>query len=396
MKALKRAFALVLTLAIIMSLGITAFAGGPAAKPYTIEITNPARSGVSMKGQTFKAYKIFDAVYDKPDNPKASVTYTVTEEFGAFSMTTPDTMTEEFDTTITGDELPEYVAKLQNDSEELYKFGKAAIAFAKEDNNILAKDIVTVVANGAPEYTKDGSGNEIVKIAVTQPGYYLIDCNALEGSNSLNTVALTTARPNAKFILKLGKPTLDKNLVVGGKDTGIEDVFTTEIGKELTFNLDTVVPNMAGYSKFLYEFKDVLGTGLTLDTNSVTIQVFGRKSDNSAADTAKTTFAVRTDYTQNAAEKGGKTVLTLTFNDLKAVLASAAHNTKGIETGDIMRVTYNAKLNGDALSRNMVNNVANLTYSNDPSNVDREEITDPNTHITTDGTDTTPDDEVKL
>ena len=78
---MKKIISVLLALVMTLALSVTALAAGD----YSIEVTNTNKS-VSIKGNTYYAYKIFDATYDNSKH----VAYTIDKDFEGFTYTVGD------------------------------------------------------------------------------------------------------------------------------------------------------------------------------------------------------------------------------------------------------------------------------------------------------------------
>lgn len=326
MKHIKRTLALLLAVVLVLALSVCAF----AAEDYSITVTN-SNSAVSINGNTYRAYKIFDATYSG-DN----VAYTVSTEFSGFSYNGK-----------TGDALIEYLGTLTDNSEELDAFAKAALAYASK-NNI------------APAGTAKASG-ESATIALSAPGYYLVAGTATAPDDQTVTAAcsLTTAKPAATVNPKVDAPSIDKKIVKGATDV---DANTANIGDSVNYKITSSVPNMQGYEKYYFVMEDTLSKGLTFN-------------DDLAITIGSKTLVKDTDYTLTVTKNSdGTTSLEIVFKNFIQYKA---------QTDAAITVTYSATLNQDATLDPAAGNPnkVKLIYSNNPNatgeGVDKPNPTDP-------------------
>lgn len=326
MKTIKRSLALLLAVVLVLALSVCAF----AAENYSITVTN-SNTSVSINGNTYRAYKIFDATYSG-DN----VAYTVSADFAGFSYNNK-----------TGDALIEYLGTLTDNSEELDAFAKAALAYAS-DNNI------------APAGTAKAS-DESATIALSAPGYYLVTGTATAPDNQTVTAAcsLTTAKPTAEVTPKVDAPSIDKKIVEGDKKV---DANTASIGDAVNYAITSKVPSMQGYIKYYFVIQDTLSKGLTFnDDLSITID--------------GTPLVKDTDYTLTATKNSdGTTSLEIVFKNFIQYKDRA---------GKDIIVKYSATLNQDATLDPVAGNPnkVKLIYSNNPNEtgegIDKPNPTDP-------------------
>lgn len=324
MKHIKRTLALLLAVVLVLALSIGAF----AAENYSITVTNTNKS-VSISGNTYRAYKIFDATYSGDH-----VAYTVSKEFKDFTYAEKS-----------GDDLIAYLGTLDNNSEALDKFAKAALAYAAE-KGIQAAGSVTATGESAT-------------IALDAPGYYLVTGTATpsEGQTVTAACSLTTAKPTATVNPKVDAPSIDKKIV---EDKGEVDANTANVGDSVTYKITSTVPSMQGYTKYYFVIEDTLSKGLTFNGDlKITI---GSKE-----------LVENTDYTLTTATKDdGTTSLEIVFKNFIQYTAGAA-----------VTVTYSATLNQDATLDPAAGNPnkVKLIYSNNPNatgeGIDKPNPTDP-------------------
>ena len=348
MKALKKSFALLLALMMVLALGTTAF----AAESYSITVKNPNTS-ISMAGNTYSAYKLFNVTYSDVTETSGNYAYTVTEEFKDFEYTVGDNTYE-------GESLINYLATLSDNAEALDTFAEAALKYAK-DNSITAAGSVTA-GEGATEAT----------ISVPSAGYYLVAGSATAPDNQTVVAAcsLTTTDPTAEVTVKADVPSIEKKIVEG--DT-LVPANTASIGDTVTFQLSSKVPNMKGYEKYFFVMNDTLSEGLTYNGNdTMTVKI------------GDTTLTRDTDYT---VETNGQNITIIFKNFIQYK----------DQVGAAVTVTYSATLNEKAnLSPTEGNpNTVTLTYSNNPNETGSGTPENPDKPGEGDATGTTPQSQTK-
>lgn len=326
MKHIKRTLALLLAVMLVLALSVCAF----AAEDYSITVTN-SNSAVSINGNTYRAYKIFDATYSGDH-----VAYTVSKEFEGFTYESKS-----------GDDLIAYLGTLENNSEALDKFAKAALAYAAE-KSIQAAGSVTATGESAT-------------IALDAPGYYLVTGTATpsEGQTVTAACSLTTAKPTATVNPKVDAPSIGKKIV---KDNGDVDANTANIGDSVNYKITSSVPNMQGYEKYYFVMEDTLSKGLTFN-------------DDLAITIGSKTLVKDTGYTLTVTKNSdGTTSLEIVFKNFIQYKA---------QTDVAITVTYSATLNQDATLDPAAGNPnkVKLIYSNNPNEtgegVDKPNPTDP-------------------
>ena len=329
-----------LLLALVMALALTV----PALAVDTYSITvNNGNKNVSIDGETYYAYKLFDATYSG-DN----VAYTVSDAFKDFTYNGKN-----------GDDLISFLGTLTNNAAELDAFAKAALKYAT-DNNISA----------AGQATADG---ETATIGLSEPGYYLVTgtATAPEGQTVTAACALTTAKPTAEINVKADAPSVDKKIVEGSAEVEANEA---SIGDSVNYKITSTVPNMKGYTKYFFVMEDTLSKGLTFN-------------DDMAITVGDKALEKGTDYTLTETKNAdGTTSLEIVFKNFIQYTA-----------GDAITVTYSATLNQDAELNPAVGNPneVRLIYSNNPNEVGTGEEGNPDKPAPGDATGETPKSETK-
>ena len=320
----------VISLFLLFSMMVPSFAGTG-----TITITN-SNEAVSMNGHTYKAYKLFDVTYDSVAD---TYDYTIASPFESYftALGLDASLGEDLDA-----RAYSYVSSLSGDA--------ALQTFAKDIYNSRGSAAGQVVADNATSATITGLDN----------GYYLVydEGNASAATNAekaIANIALTTAAPNATIVLKASVPTIDKK-ITDVTDTATNDSSASGdkgasalIGQHVGFQIDSIVPDLTGYTNYVYKVTDTMSTGLDPDQN---VKVMIGTDDVTA----------QSDITYS----GQVTTVTVPF----AVLSGYAKDTP-------ITITYSATVTPDALvypaSTSANGNEAELEYSN---NVDDHTIKD--------------------
>ena len=311
MKHIKRTMALLLAVVLVLALSVGAF----AAENYSITVTN-TNTSVSINGNTYRAYKIFDATYSGDH-----VAYTVSKEFEGFTYEGKS-----------GDDLIAYLGDSTN-SVDFDAFAKAALAHA--------------VANSIPAAGSVEATAETATIELSAPGYYLVAGTATAPDKQTVTAAcsLTTAKPTATVNPKVDAPSIGKKIV---EDNGDVDANTANIGDSVNYKITSKVPSMQGYTKYYFVIEDTLSKGLTFN-DDLAITIGGTK------------LTTGTDYTLTTAKNtDGTTSLEIVFKNFIQYKA---------QTGVAITVTYSATLNQDATLDPAAGNPnkVKLIYSNNPN-----------------------------
>ncbi len=295
------------------------------------------------------------------------------------------------------------------------KLVKAISVFTNDANmrlfsQELAKQVATQNVPVAGEATADeNTGNALVikgeDNAALPIGYYLVDHvdQANTGNRTLSAYLVNTLTA-AGAVLDLKTATVefekkveDWNESLGDKDENSgtidsdawQDSADHKLGDEVPFMLKGSLPsNYANYDVFQYQFSDTLSEGLTLDPNSIKVQLVNygtpnvivkeltsptafevEQDKNNKTDTdnlpvgdTKFTVKVGTEKTQGEGENA------VTIRDLKGI-------TNGLEDEGFdpaktkVVITYKATVNKKAVIGTTGNpNKANLSISENPDN----------------------------
>lgn len=206
-------------------------------------------------------------------------------------------------------------------------------------------------------------------LSTDNAGYYLLaDATQDNVSNPHNySATLLTGLVNKDVTLnvKSTTPVVHKK-VMNSEGTKYEDATDYNIGDTVPFMITgTISSQIKSYDNYTYYFTDTLPKGLTLDENSIVVQAenvtSGYAQGIKATDATKLTKD--TDYTVTTTKNDdGTTTFKVELTDLKKLVTDGK-----VKTSDTIVVTYNAKLNENAVVGQAGNiNKVKLTYSNNP------------------------------
>lgn len=314
---MKKLFAVLLALTLVLSMGTIAFAEGETLT-WTGSITVKGTTTVPVNDKKFKAYKILDAEAVNEGDLDDGVIYSIPAGMQSFY----NDLCGGEDGTATVSEVETY---LNGESTDLQKFAVDALAVAK------TAGVTVATAEGTEANTATFTGLEF--------GYYVIEDEATTSPVS----ALMLRTTSAEVTIKADKPSLEKKIDgdndEDGTTNGKVDYNTATVGEVVPYVLTSKVPAMEGYTSYTYTVTDTFSDGLTFN-NDVVITV-GTK-----------TLAKDTDYTVTT---NGQ-VVTINFIDFIQY-----------KTGDDVVIAYSAKVNENAVIGVEGNpNTAKLTYSNNP------------------------------
>lgn len=289
MKTMRKALALIMALAIVMSLGITAFAAAPAAADGKIVITDVQNDKVK-----YNVYCVFDLVGKNGDNYTYKVNtnwLTYFQEAGA---------------------LADYVTLTQH--------GSDYYVAQKGNSETWAKDLAKAISAIDPKPAADvanktaESGQNYVEITDLPLGYYFID------TTSGTLCSLDTNDASAQIKDKNPPLTVEKEIV----DSDVSTVKSTQtVGEEVPFKVTFTVKDGA----VDYVLKDVMTDGMTLVVKNADNYVNGIKIsvDGTAVETAQQSTVATSTHTTTSfdltfdndwlAANAGK-VVTVEYNGL--------------------------------------------------------------------------------
>ena len=373
-RIISRCMAVLLTVAMILTMSMTAFASEEA-------VTGAAATGKltvnnTVAGKKLDLYQIFTAV-----KANGSVLYTLNSAYDGFFKAKVDN-----GTTLEGEALSK--AAYEYVKTQVGEDGSAGVEFAKQ--------LLTWILDSANKITvfKENVETTETKTEITglPYGYYLVypegatDTSSAPGNQKYTSVAslVSVTDEDAQINMKSNYPTVDKKLIPPQNGSGItvgaivdgswegnhqmeledendaEDTIapqgvTTEtkagdfaIGDTVTYQLTSKVPDMTGYNSYTFKFVDTLSKGLDLK------EVLSVKVGNTtltAKSSGENTYALAYDK--------GKRTLTVTLNDF--------YNSYKNRTDEVITVVYTATLNKDAeIGMNPNTNKAIVEYSNKP------------------------------
>ena len=327
-KLVSRFMAVLMAMTMILSMSMTVFAA--EAPKGTLTVNN------TVEGKTLDLYQIFTATKNEAGN----VAYTLNPEYEGFFKANVNGASELTDEALS-EKAYEYVEK------QVGKDGKNGVNFAKAMLTWILSNTSTVDATHKTVTTATGS-TEIANLAY---GYYVVyplgatDTSAAPGNgqNYTSVASLVSVTDtNATVNMKSNYPTVVKKV----NDKTADDV---NIGDTVTYTLTSKVPDMTGYTSYVFNFKDTLSTGLTFKgITSVTVGS-GENVQNVTAGTGDNTYRL---------EQIGQNI-TITMNNF------LASNTGKV--GQTITVTYTATLNENAVTGFDANkNSATVEYSNKP------------------------------
>ena len=338
-KLVSRFMAVLMAMTMILSMSMTAFAA--EAPKGTLTVNN------TVAGKTLDLYQIFTATKNG-DN----VAYTLNSAYeGFFKNNTRIPGSESLTGGALSEKAYEYV-KTQVGTD-----GKSGTGFAKEILGWILENATTVATTHTTATTTAAS----TVISGLEYGYYVVyplgatDTSAAPGEQDYASVAsLVSVTGDTSINMKSNYPTVVKKV----NDKNADDV---NIGDTVTYTLTSKVPDMTGYTSYVFNFKDTLAKGLTF--GSITSVKIGDVTINADTDgtKAENTYTLTTKNNED-----GTTEIKIEMNKFLASNANKA--------GQEIKVTYTATLNKDAVTGFDPNtNKATVEYSNKPGTNEKGE-----------------------
>ena len=332
-KLVSRFMAVLMAMTMILSMSMTAFAA--EAPKGTLTVNN------TVAGKNLDLYQIFTAT-KSGDN----VAYTLNSAYDGFFKTKVDN-----GSSLSGEALSEaaynYVkAQVGPDGSNGAEFAKAILGWILENNATVAATHTTAIT--AADTTVINNLNY---------GYYVVyplgatDTSTAPGNETVKSVAslVSVTGTDAKVNMKSNYPTVVKKV----NNKNADDV---NIGDTVTYTLTSKVPDMTGYTSYVFNFKDTLSAGLTFkEITSVTV------GDTTIT---KVEAGQEANDTYTLTQTGQN--ITITMNNFLASNKDKA--------GQEIKVTYTATLNKQAVTGFDANkNSATIEYSNKPGTTDKGE-----------------------
>ena len=255
---MKKLFAIMMALVLVLSMGVTAF----AANDGSITITN------ATVGHTYRLYKIFDATYSNnaAGNTEA-VSYTLNDAaiynymFGgedAVKNEEKGTISNAYFTYTIETKLIERNKDTQN---------KDIFAY-------LTTMVRTLDPNGNNALSEVTAASKKVDFTGLGYGYYLIDKAAAE--NVEVAVTITNNTPSVNVIDKNQIPGTGFEKMIKDADGNLVKETSASIGDVVDFNVSFEATNYHGENQIrYYTINDTKGSALWVEFNSITVKVNG-------------------------------------------------------------------------------------------------------------------------
>lgn len=308
MKKFRKILSVILTLVMVLVMAAPGFAAGT----YSITITDG-------KNGEYEAYQIFKGDLDTTEKVLSNIEWgTGISEAGKSQFGDAAKKAEELD-------------KAEDNSD-------IAEEFAEEVSKVL----------GTSSGTGAVSGKDYV-ISGLEPGYYLVkDKAGSVGEAESYTKFILALVKNESVTPKADVPSAEKKVQENSTEQYLDTADYT-IGDNVPFKFTSKVPDMTYYDSYTMIFEDTLSSGFDSPSkNDITIQIGNvTLSDN------------QYDFITGNATSDDCT-FHIKISDLKKI--------DGIKNGDVIDITFNAKLNNKAVIGQAGNtNEMCLKFSNNPN-----------------------------
>ena len=344
------------------SFGLSAFAADETV--YTQSAADKAHSITITKkdneAHTFEAYQIFSGVLTGTKEDKTDDKAVMTEiKWGANVNTAK--IADALAALENGNPIKAALADLKDpaDAAQFAAFisansGTSGFAEAIADlfNGLLKGNPAGAVTIAKDAESKEGAISELAT------GYYLVkdQAGSLAGKNGAYSDFVLQLVNNVKVTAKADAPSIDKNILDG---TAKKKGDTASIGDVINYQLDSKVPDMAGYNKYYFIVNDKMSKGLEFQSVSgITV--------------GETTLTKDTDYTVTSEKLTADDPATEDIDEtgmtaVKIVFKGFYDKFKD-HAGDAIAIKYSAILDDDC-DRTVAGNpnVVDLTFSNDPN-----------------------------
>ena len=313
-KTFKKMISLMIALALVLAMGLTTMAA-------TVEVKD---SDDYVADRTFKAYKVFDGDYE--DGKLVNLTAGDGIDWAKVDW--------------------EAIQAIGTDFAEVDSANALITALNGKD---------TATGEKVAKVLKDATAGEGTKVAngdTLEDGYYIIiDETELEDNDVANAALLQVAGDKVTINVKTDKPEIEKK-IDGDKDkdsatTGLVDTNNGQVNDLVPYVITSTVPNTTYYDNYYMEFVDTVSSGLDISALDAT------------GDAAYSDYKVFVGDDPMAADQ-----YELTVNGRQ--ISVKFKNVKGLD-GKVLKLTYNAKINKDAVVGVDGNpNEVILKYTNSP------------------------------
>lgn len=332
MKSIKKVFAIILVMVMVLACGAIAFAADTEEpETYSITISN------TEAGHTYTAYQIFEG--ELSDSTLSDI------KWGS-GINGADLLTALKADTVFGTGTGNDFSSCTSAADAAAIIGAENYAAAKVEE-FAKKALANKKGTGVSDDDSDENGDKTSAYIIEglTAGYYLVtdeieneSVDMAESALILKVVKDQTVSPKSN-----SNPTFDK--VIGTNALGVAD---KNVGDEIEFTLKATLPastTLSKYTSYKLNFNDTLDAGLSFVSNSVKVY----------KDSTEITTATGVDIDTDTAQ-----TIKVSISDVKAAGIGATG-------GEVIKVVYKAELNSSAVKTG-TQNTAYIEYSHDPNN----------------------------
>ena len=320
---MKKFFALLMAICLIMSLGVTAMAA---------DETPSITINFKESGHTYEAYQVFAG--NISDGKLVDIEWG--DGVNGSALLTALQAIDAFEDCESAADVAAVLETYANDSAALDAFA-----------DVVGKNLVAAKAHTSVEGTAGTDGIVPYTISLTDPGYYIVkDKDGSTPSDGSATKYILQVLNAVSVNAKASTPGVDKEITGPTAPTKYSN---GAIGDVVDFQVNSAVPNMNGYNKYYFVINDTMDKGLTFN-------------DDVAITIGTTDLTEDTDFTVTSSVDSSTGV-----TSIQIVLKDFLNKYKD-QAGDDIAVTYSATINEDVkIGPDGVENSAKLIYSNDPT-----------------------------
>ena len=333
-------------------------------------ITIQGNEGQSLKDKVWEIHKLF---YAENAEDGESVRYTVNEVYLACLQEVVAARINKDADEVTEYEILDCMQKMNHTAAQKVESAYSEYRYFMEE---LLVQIGDRQIEGILFSVDEEPQNNQVVIDGLEYGYYVLedvsDVDSLHAAASMAIV--TTANPTAFVNIKSDYPTVTKKIYEEDNGVGWNDVADYEIGEAVPFKYTSNIPNINGYDSYYYAWHDVMDQALTLQEDSIQIQITGTLNGadkNYTLDSAE--------YELELAPDNSDTFQIIITNIKEIIDREFDQITDGENVyGQTVTVTYEAVLNENAkqdTGRPGYENDVRLEFSNNPNQTEGGDTT---------------------
>lgn len=260
--------------------GVVTFQEGDAA------ITLQGNEEQSLNGKTFELHQLFEV--ENAANLE-SVQYTWKPQYENALRTVVAARLEKEVAEITEYEVLDYMQSLAENSvsgagtEQKNEGSYSAYRYFAEE---LLAQIQLEGVSGKTIQVNNVRQNNSITIKGLEYGYYMItEQSEINGKHTAASMTmLSTANPTSQIHIKSDYPTVTKKIQENDVSDpmwekisweGWNDYADFEIGSNVNYRFDSIVPNMNGYDTYYFAFHDRMDDALALKEYSISVELLG-------------------------------------------------------------------------------------------------------------------------